>query len=68
MTEPTVDPAENRQGGTMAWTVEQAMTDREKAPDAVFDRGAVGKEAMCRLFACSPTVLREQLLALDNKH
>ena len=64
--EPDADPTEERAGGTMAWTVERAMADRETVPDAVFDRGAVGKEAMCRLFAASPGELRERLLVLDD--
>src|SRR5699024_5667760 len=63
-TKPTEEPA----GGTMAWTVEHVMSDRETVPDAVFDRGALGKEAMGRLFAHSPATLQEQLLALGKQY
>ncbi|WP_256687882.1 bifunctional hydroxymethylpyrimidine kinase/phosphomethylpyrimidine kinase [Halococcus qingdaonensis] len=49
-----------------AWAVERAMNDRETVPDAVFDRGAVGEETICRLFAPSPAVLEERLLALAD--
>jgi hydroxymethylpyrimidine/phosphomethylpyrimidine kinase len=62
--EPAAEPTEGRAGETMAWTVERSMTDRESVPEAVFDRGALGKEAMGRLFARSPATLRKQLLAL----
>jgi hydroxymethylpyrimidine/phosphomethylpyrimidine kinase len=65
-TEPDADPTEARAGGTMAWTVERAMRGRESVPDAIYDRGAVGKEAMCRLFAGSPAELRERLSELDD--
>jgi hydroxymethylpyrimidine kinase/phosphomethylpyrimidine kinase len=62
--EPDADPTDGRADGTMAWTVKRAMDDRETVPEAVFDRGALGREAMCRLFARSPTALRERLLTL----
>ncbi|MCD2201082.1 bifunctional hydroxymethylpyrimidine kinase/phosphomethylpyrimidine kinase [Halobacterium sp. KA-4] len=64
--EPDTDPTEEREGGTMAWTVERAMADRETVPDAIYDHGAVGKEAMCRLFAESPVELQERLLRIDD--
>jgi hydroxymethylpyrimidine kinase/phosphomethylpyrimidine kinase len=64
--EPDAEPTEERAGSTMKWTVERAMTDRETVPEAVFDRGAVGKEAMGRLFARSPAALRKRLLALAD--
>ncbi|WP_336023010.1 bifunctional hydroxymethylpyrimidine kinase/phosphomethylpyrimidine kinase [Halobellus salinisoli] len=63
--EPDADPTEGRDGGTMAWTVERAMTDREAVPDGIYDRGAVGKEAMCRLFADSAAELRNELLRVN---
>lgn len=64
--EPDADPTEELEGGTMAWTVERAMADRETAPDAIFDRGAVGKEAMCRLFADSAEEIRTLAFDLDD--
>jgi len=65
--ERDADPTEERAGGTMAWTVERAMADRETLPDAIYDRGAVGKEAMCRLFARQPTELRERVRSLAER-
>jgi hydroxymethylpyrimidine kinase/phosphomethylpyrimidine kinase len=54
------------ESGSPAWAIERAMNDRETVPGAVFDRGAVGGEAICRLFAASPIVLEERLLALAD--
>jgi len=39
------------EGATMGWVADRAVQDRERAPDAVYDRGARGKEPMTRLFA-----------------
>jgi hydroxymethylpyrimidine/phosphomethylpyrimidine kinase len=47
--------------GTMDWSAREAMTDREAAPDAVVDRGAVGKEAMIRVVAEDADALLEKL-------
>ncbi|WP_435076830.1 bifunctional hydroxymethylpyrimidine kinase/phosphomethylpyrimidine kinase [Halococcus sp. AFM35] len=55
---------EERADDSAAWAVERAMAGRETVPTAVFDRGALGWEAMCRLFARSPATLQERLLAL----
>lgn len=60
------DPTTESEEGSPAWAVERAMSDREVVPEAVFDRGAVGREAICRLFAASPAVLEERLLALAD--
>lgn len=47
--------------GTMDWAAREAMRDREQAPDAVLDDGAVGKEAMVRVVAESVPALVEKL-------
>ncbi|WP_435127337.1 bifunctional hydroxymethylpyrimidine kinase/phosphomethylpyrimidine kinase [Halobaculum sp. D14] len=65
--EPDASPTERRDGGTMSWTVDRAMTGRDDAPDAVFDRGAVGKEPMCRVFAETPAALRDRLVDLGGR-
>jgi hydroxymethylpyrimidine/phosphomethylpyrimidine kinase len=51
--------------GTMDWVASEAMTDRESAPDAVLDSGAVGKEPMVRLLAPDVESLVETVLTLD---
>ncbi len=63
-TAPAAESPDEHMGDSAA--VERAMTDRETVPDAVFDRGALGTEAMCRLLARSPTTLQERLLALAD--
>ncbi|CQH45301.1 phosphomethylpyrimidine kinase / phosphomethylpyrimidine phosphate kinase / thiamine-phosphate synthase [Halobacterium hubeiense] len=47
--------------GTMDWSAREAMAGRERAPDAVVDRGAVGKEAMIRVVAADADALLEKL-------
>jgi len=47
--------------GTMDWAAAEAMTDRDSAPDAVLDPGAVGKEAMVRVLAANADALLEKL-------
>ena len=44
------EPAE--EGRTMEWGVKQAT--KTGIPDVIYDRGAVGKEAMIRVFANNP--------------
>ena len=51
--------------GTMDWVASEAMADRESAPDAVLDGGAVGKEPMVRLLAPNAATMVERVLALD---
>ncbi len=53
--------------GTMDWAAERATEGRDAAPDAVLDRGAVGKEPMLRVAAESVEELRETVLALDER-
>jgi hydroxymethylpyrimidine kinase/phosphomethylpyrimidine kinase len=54
----TEEPADA--DGTMDWAARDAMADRERAPDAVVDRGAIGKEAMIRLVAEDADALLEK--------
>jgi hydroxymethylpyrimidine/phosphomethylpyrimidine kinase len=53
------------EGSTMEWAARQAFGDGED-PVAVFDRGAVGKESMCRLVAPDAGTLGDRLAALDD--
>ncbi|MUV60753.1 thiamine-phosphate synthase family protein, partial [Halobacterium sp. CBA1126] len=47
--------------GTMDWAAREATAGRDRAPDAVVDRGAVGKEAMIRVVAADADALLEKL-------
>ncbi|MCD2200126.1 PfkB family carbohydrate kinase, partial [Halobacterium sp. KA-4] len=58
LTDRTEEPADA--DGTMDWAARDAMADRERAPDAVVDRGAIGKEAMIRLVAEDADALLEK--------
>jgi hydroxymethylpyrimidine/phosphomethylpyrimidine kinase len=58
----TEEPADA--DGTMDWTASEVIEERERAPDAVLDRGAVGKEAMIRVLAADAGALEAKLLAL----
>ena len=40
---------------TMEWGTERAILDLGRVPDAIFDRGSVGKEPMLRLLGSSPS-------------
>jgi hydroxymethylpyrimidine/phosphomethylpyrimidine kinase len=42
------------EGSTLAWGVQDVMEELGKVPDAIFDRGAVGKVPLIRIFASNP--------------
>jgi hydroxymethylpyrimidine/phosphomethylpyrimidine kinase len=50
--------------GTMEWGTERAIAKLERVPDAVFDRGGMGKEPMIRLLGRDPEEVREKVLRL----
>ncbi|WP_121741395.1 bifunctional hydroxymethylpyrimidine kinase/phosphomethylpyrimidine kinase [Natronorubrum halophilum] len=55
------------EGSTMGWGARQAFGDREEPPEAVIDRGDVGKEAMTKLVASDPETLADRVLALEDE-
>jgi hydroxymethylpyrimidine kinase / phosphomethylpyrimidine kinase / thiamine-phosphate diphosphorylase len=42
------------EGSTLAWGVQDVMEELGRVPDAIFDRGAIGKIPMIRIFAKDP--------------
>ena len=42
---------QEEEGSTLAWGVQDVMEELGRVPDAIFDRGAVGKVPLIRLFA-----------------
>lgn len=42
------------EGSTLAWGVQDVMEELGKVPDAIFDRGAVGKVPLIRIFGTDP--------------
>jgi predicted fused transcriptional regulator/phosphomethylpyrimidine kinase len=45
---------QQEEGSTLAWGVQDVMEELGKVPDAIFDRGAVGKLPMIRIFGMDP--------------
>jgi hydroxymethylpyrimidine/phosphomethylpyrimidine kinase len=45
---------QQEEGSTLAWGVQDVMEELGKVPDAIFDRGAVGKVPMIRVFGTDP--------------
>lgn len=60
----TNEPAPDQEGSTMGWAADRAFAAAGVTPAAVFDRGAVGKEAMTRLLAPDAETLIGQLRTL----
>ncbi|MFC1834204.1 thiamine-phosphate synthase family protein, partial [Thermodesulfobacteriota bacterium] len=45
---------QEEEGSTLAWGVQDVMEELGKVPDAIYDRGAVGKVPMIRIFGKDP--------------
>jgi hydroxymethylpyrimidine kinase/phosphomethylpyrimidine kinase len=45
---------QQEEGSTLAWGVQDVMEELGRVPDAIFDRGAVGKVPMIRVFGTDP--------------
>jgi hydroxymethylpyrimidine kinase / phosphomethylpyrimidine kinase / thiamine-phosphate diphosphorylase len=45
---------QQEEGSTLAWGVQDVMEELGKVPDAIFDRGSVGKVPMIRIFGTDP--------------
>jgi hydroxymethylpyrimidine/phosphomethylpyrimidine kinase len=45
---------QREEGSTLAWGVLDVIEELGRVPDAIFDRGAVGKVPMIRLFGKNP--------------
>ena len=46
---------QQEEGSTLAWGVQDVMEELGRVPDAIFDKGAVGKVPLIRLFATDPS-------------
>lgn len=60
------EPTPDLEGSTMGWVARHAFQKAEGAesPAVIYDRGAVGKEAMTRLLAPDATTLAERALSI----
>jgi hydroxymethylpyrimidine/phosphomethylpyrimidine kinase len=63
------EPAESAvaEGRTLEWGIERAVTAAGCVPDVVFDRGAVGKEAIVRLFAADAFEVVRRAIAISRR-
>ena len=52
------------EGSTMGWGARRALGDVDGTPEAVVDRGSVGKEAVTKLLADDHVTLADRALAL----
>ncbi|HMK37205.1 MAG TPA: bifunctional hydroxymethylpyrimidine kinase/phosphomethylpyrimidine kinase [Desulfomonilaceae bacterium] len=48
---------EQEEGSTLAWGVQDVMEELGRVPDAIFDRGAIGKVPMIRIFGTDPAAI-----------
>ena len=56
----------SKEGGTLAWGVASVLKPGKPAPDIVYDKGDLGKEAMIRILGPSPMAVAEKALAIKN--
>ncbi|MDO9538348.1 MAG: bifunctional hydroxymethylpyrimidine kinase/phosphomethylpyrimidine kinase [Thermoplasmata archaeon] len=57
---------EPQTSSSMEWGTGKAINDLGYVPDAIFDRGSIGKEPMIRLLAKNPAELLEKLAKLTE--
>jgi len=60
----SAEPSPEEEGSTMGWAARRAFEAADGTPAAVYDRGAVGKEAMTRVLAPDAETLADRLRAL----
>jgi hydroxymethylpyrimidine/phosphomethylpyrimidine kinase len=52
---------EKKEDSTMQWLIKQSYDKYKKIPDIIWDKGAIGKEPMMRLFAMNSDVMIKKL-------
>ena len=55
-----------REGGTLEWGTEAALSEETEIPDAIYDRGEIGKEPMIRVLGRNPEEVVEKVLKLQK--
>jgi hydroxymethylpyrimidine kinase / phosphomethylpyrimidine kinase / thiamine-phosphate diphosphorylase len=55
---------QEEEGSTLAWGVQDVMEELGKVPDATFDRGALGKVALIRIFGRDPAAIVDLIAKL----
>lgn len=55
---------QEEEGSTLAWGILDVIEERGKVPDAIYDRGAVGKVPMIRIFGKTPSSIVDMIAKL----
>lgn len=55
---------QKEEGSTLAWGVQDVMEELGGVPDAIFDRGALGKVPLIRLFGATPSSIVDLIAKL----
>ncbi|MCX5872188.1 MAG: bifunctional hydroxymethylpyrimidine kinase/phosphomethylpyrimidine kinase [Deltaproteobacteria bacterium] len=55
---------EKEEGSTLAWGVQDVMEELGRVPDAIFDRGSMGKVPLIRLFGKDPSSIVDLIARL----
>ncbi|MBN1635526.1 MAG: bifunctional hydroxymethylpyrimidine kinase/phosphomethylpyrimidine kinase [Deltaproteobacteria bacterium] len=56
-----------REGSSLEWGTDYVLSGRETIPDAIFDRGDVGKEPVIRILGKSPTEVVDKVVSISEK-
>ncbi|MDY6952723.1 MAG: bifunctional hydroxymethylpyrimidine kinase/phosphomethylpyrimidine kinase [Thermodesulfobacteriota bacterium] len=57
-----------REGGTLEWGTEAALSQAPGIPDVIYDRGEIGKEPMIRVLGRTPEEVVDKVIQLAEKH
>lgn len=57
----------NREGSSLEWGVQAALSQSQTIPDIVFDRGDIGKEPMIRVLGKTPGEVVEKVVRISQK-
>jgi hydroxymethylpyrimidine/phosphomethylpyrimidine kinase len=63
----SAEPEPDEEGSTMGWAARRAFEQTDGTPDAVFDRGDVGKESMIRVLAVDAAEIARKVLDLSEQ-
>jgi hydroxymethylpyrimidine/phosphomethylpyrimidine kinase len=56
-----------KEGSSLEWGTNHVLSKRDTIPDAIFDRGDVGKEPVIRILGQTPAIVAEKVLNISKK-
>ena len=56
------------EGRSLAWGVQKVLTDAGEVPDAIYDEGGWGKEAMIRVLGGGPAEVIQKVIAIKRRY